>query len=192
MQSSKLQYILTYQNTRLSEHSLIRTPIDAHSACAMTSAVNYVPLAPCCWGTRKLITNTWLIVWLSLLQPPMLLVGDTWVARWSKAVIVTMVQIILNILTYPNKFNYPNRKRNWLAQCCLDKWGCTVFVSLSDSRFESFVSPIMQVNRVMQDLGLKLNSCITEWNKVLKLLYHRVKQLFVSQSDTRFETFCTL
>ena len=188
MQSSKLQYILTYQNTRLSEHSLIQTPIDAHSACAMTSAVNYVPLAPCCWGTRKLITNTWLIVWLSLLQPPMLLVGDTWVARWSKAVIVTMVQIILNILTYPNKFNYPNRRRNWLAQCCLDKWGCTVLVSLSDSRFESFVSPSESSDARP---GFE-TSCITEWNKVLKLLYHRVKQLLVSQSDTRFETFCTL
>ena len=46
MQSFKLQYILTYQNTHLSEHSLIRTLIDAHCACAMTSAVNYIASGP--------------------------------------------------------------------------------------------------------------------------------------------------
>ena len=122
---------------------LIRTLIDIHCACAMTSAVNYVASAQCRWGTctRNSIMNAWLIVWSSLLQPPMLLVGDTWVARWSKAVIVTMVLILLNILTYPNKFSYPNRRRNWLVQCCSGKWGCTVFVSLSNSRFESFVLP---------------------------------------------------
>ena len=114
MQSSKLQYILTYPNTHLSEHQSMHM----HCARAMTSAVNYVVSAPCHWGIRKSITNAWLIVWLSLLQPPMLLVGDAWVARWSKAVIVAMVWIILNALTYLNKFSYPNRRRNWLALCC--------------------------------------------------------------------------
>ena len=127
--------------------------------------------------------NAWLIVWSSLLQPPMLLVGDTWVARWSKAVIVTMVWILLNILTYPNKFSYPNRRRNWLVQYCSGKWGCTVFVSLSNSRFESFVSPSESSDARPSWIW---NFWITEWNKVLKLLYHRVKQLFVSQSDETF------
>ena len=196
MQSSKLQYILTYMyaNTRLSEHQSMHM----HCACAMTSAVNYVALAPCHWGIRKLITNAWLIVWSSLLRPPMLLVSDTWVAWWSKAVIVTMVWIILSALIYPNKFNYPNRRRNWLALCCLDKWGCTVFVSLSDSRFETFVSPSESSDArpgfetfcITQCSKRFWNFCITEWNKVLKLLYHRVKQsfeTFVSQSET---TFC--